>query len=215
MRKTQLVRCLPALLVALLGCESDPAGQVVASPDTTDSASYSGSSGGDACKSVEPSTVGQGTIKKESFGIGEPCTANAECADGACARVGAEGRCTKPCTTPNDCAGGTACWLLDSGKGYCLVTSLGPCGKEVEAGAACTPAAVSKGTKSGATGYGEACASGDDCTSALCLTEDGAGMCTTSCESSKTCPTGSCYQIEGTTKVCAPDDGPGCKIKVD
>lgn len=124
----------------------------------------------------------------EKLSDGAICATDEECKSGVCTKPAGETRtvCTTPCALEDDgCPAGQVC--VGSGDPVWGV---------------CLPAALPTGAPCSASG---------DCSSGLCLTDEGATFCTQACVAGSACPCGTKCQFVSGGDVCLPDaDAPTC-----
>ncbi len=183
---------------------------------------------GQVCDGVDPAcavcmeeTVAGATIR----GLGEPCSENADCLDGACIS-GLEGRfCTRACAVDPACPAGWHCASGSCLRGHpadvgapcsengecasdlCAHWDDGPsCSAECNTEAPCPAGASCEGglCRPDDVVTGETCAANGDCLSNLCGTFATGRLCTEYCDAWDPCPDGfACVGAAGGAQICA------------
>lgn len=141
---------------------------------------YQGSSTKGACiKSSGGSTGG-------SKGLGETCTASAQCKSQLCVNSGGKTTCEQPCNSDANCPTNQTCSkFVGKSYGACIKSSGG-------------------NTTPGKKADGATCTASTQCDSGICVGSGGSGVCTPDC-ASKPCKSGSnCLELSNGKKGCFP-----------
>jgi len=106
-----------------------------------------------------------GTVQKKAYGA--TCSSSSDCTSNLCIKSGGTGKCSQYCAS-SSCPSGDSCVGLSGG------------------GKACLP-----GSAANAKGLGQSCQGSTGCKSKLCVTWNGAGLCTQKCDvTAQNCPSG-------------------------
>jgi hypothetical protein len=181
-------------------CSSDPVfGQCVMNPVYSESRGMlSPDDVAGACFLYPVSCTDDGCAKK---GSGEPCAVDADCRPGLDCRAGVcfQGKAIvgAPCVSDADCA-----------SGACAGSCVDRCDRnaDCETGATCNVDTRGVGRCLGRVkGFGSACSAAEQCASGKCILDDAnAGVCTVSCASSDSCPSGWQCGDDKVSHVCVP-----------
>jgi len=158
--------------------------------------------------------------------VGDPCTANGDCASDLCATSPTGGWCTQPCSATQPCGASSAsaqtqCLLANNGTNYCFPPCLSQAAcKAYSAGATCVERTNLAGTLvdvctigGGTAKIGDKCALNTDCASTSCAhNSSGLGAWCTElfCQSDADCGTNTagvaslCLTTTIGTKLCYP-----------